>query len=50
MSDLAYCARYGKQPLSELRAMTFRELQEFKAALCDIVRRENAAGDEEDEG
>lgn len=45
MADLAYCARYGKQQLSELRAMTLRDFHEFKYELCEIVKRENGPRD-----
>ena len=38
---MAYVARYGHQPISEIRALTTRELAEWAAALGEIVRREN---------
>lgn len=41
MARLAYCARYGKQQLSELRALTLTELREFEYELGEIVRAEN---------
>lgn len=39
---LAYCARYGKQPLDVLHGMTLSELATFSRAVSDIVREENA--------
>lgn len=44
MRLLAYCARYGHQPLSELRAMSNRDLRAFHDALVACVRRENSSG------
>jgi hypothetical protein len=44
---LAYCARYGKQPLPVLRDMTVRELRDFQAALAAIVEQENGPADSE---
>ncbi|MEY2668550.1 MAG: hypothetical protein RJA59_1188 [Pseudomonadota bacterium] len=44
MRLLAYCARYGHQPLSELRALSHRDLRRFHDELVAIVRRENASG------
>ncbi len=41
MRDFAYCARYGYQPLSELRAMSMSDLARFKFELSEIVRAEN---------
>lgn len=37
----AYAARYGHQPLSEIRALSLTELRMFVAALDDIVKEEN---------
>lgn len=47
MAKYAYGARYGHQPLSELRRLTIRDLDLFLDALYDIVRRENAKDDDD---
>lgn len=39
--SLAYCARYGHQPLSELFRLTLTELAEFHSAVSTIVEMEN---------
>lgn len=41
---MAYAARYGHQPVSELKAMTERELRLFVEEIARIVKEEN--GDE----
>lgn len=38
---LAFAARYGRQPLSELRDLTRREFSAFLDALTALVEREN---------
>lgn len=38
--QLAYAARYGKQPLSDLMALSMRDLGEFGDALSSIVEDE----------
>lgn len=40
---LAYAARYGKQPLSELVDLELADLREFRRALSDIVEAESKA-------
>lgn len=40
-SQVAYACRYGKQPLSEVLAMTPATLEKFKTALAGIVALEN---------
>lgn len=37
----AYCARYGQQPISEMRALTLEELSTFVNELSKIVQAEN---------
>lgn len=41
MAAYAYAARYGNQPLSELRRLTRRELAAFNDALGEMIRHEN---------
>lgn len=43
---LAYCARYGHQPLSELRRLSMTDLGNFQSALSRLVERENARDEE----
>lgn len=38
----AFCARYGHQPLSELRELTMRELSMFYTNLAELVAKEPA--------
>jgi hypothetical protein len=38
---MAYVARYGHQPYTELLSMTIRELTRFQRELSDIVHEEN---------
>lgn len=38
---MMYVARYGHQPISEIRALSVRELTDFAVALTEIVKREN---------
>ena len=38
---LAYSARYGKQPLSELRELPMQELVRFVSEVSRIVEEEN---------
>lgn len=38
---IAYVCRYGHQPLSEVKAMSQRELRELTAALSRLVERES---------
>lgn len=38
---LAYAARYGKQPLSEVRALPLTELVRFVNEISSIVEEEN---------
>lgn len=38
---MAYAARYGKQPLNVLMAMSERDLSAFVEALSRIVEQEN---------
>lgn len=45
MRDIAYCARYGHQPISELLALSLADLARFKFELAEIVRAENGDGD-----
>lgn len=42
--QIAYLARYGHQPLSEIRAMTLRDAEAFQDALGDLVVMENKKG------
>lgn len=42
-SAWAYIARYGKQPLSELKRMSYAELLRFDKELSLIVEEENAS-------
>jgi len=37
---MAYCSRYGHQPLSELRQLTARELHFYSSALVDLINAE----------
>ncbi len=41
---MTYGARYGHQPLSELKALTRPELERFVRMLQDIIRGENGDG------
>ena len=41
---MTYAARYGHQPLSELKALTRAELVMFCRMLQDIIRGENGDG------
>lgn len=41
----AYCARYGKQPLSELRQMTLEDLFVFVREISEIVKQEKRRED-----
>lgn len=43
---MAYVARYGHQPISEIRALPQRELGQWVAALASIVERENGKGED----
>ena len=43
---IAYCARYGHQPYSELAAMPFVTLQTLARHIAEIVRAENDSGRE----
>lgn len=47
MARYAYAARYGHQPLSELRRLSIGDLDAFIAALGDIVQREEGKGDDD---
>lgn len=47
---MAYLARYGRQPLSELRQLSRRELWLFTDELRDIVEEENTLPGGEDSG
>lgn len=42
---IAYCARYGNQPLSEIMTMRPADLNGFNAALSRIIRAENGKPD-----
>ena len=39
--EIAYAARYGKQPLPVLMALSYRELCAFNLALSDLVKSES---------
>lgn len=41
---IAYLARYGRQPISEIRRLTRHEASLFRDALDKLVERENKAG------
>jgi hypothetical protein len=44
---LAYAARYGKQPLSEARALPLTELARFVTAISNIVLEERKETEED---
>jgi len=44
---LAYVARYGHQPVSEMFRLTIPRFWRLHEALSDLVRQENASGDED---
>jgi hypothetical protein len=44
----AYAARYGRQPLSELKAMTIEDLGRFTDEVSKIVEAEKRASHVED--
>lgn len=47
---LAWAARYGRQPLSELRQLTRKDLALFSDSLQSIVEQENTPVPGEDNG
>lgn len=50
MHNLAWAARYGHQPISEMLAMTRKDFETFCEELEEIVHAENAKDDDHDEG
>lgn len=49
MARYAYAARYGHQPLSELRKLTISELDLLIECLGAIVDSENGTSNDDDE-
>ena len=45
---LAYCGRYGHQPLSELGSMTVSDLIRFNNKISDIVGKESSGGKDDE--
>jgi hypothetical protein len=48
--DLAYAARYGRQPISELKQLPRKELLVFIQKIHEIVEQENTVPGGEEHG